>query len=205
MAGAALAYGTAVALGGSGFIAAFTAGMCFGWLLKGQTTEIGRFNEELGGLLNGVTFIVFGAVLLGPALGNLSWRIGLYALLSLTLIRMLPVALAMLGTGSRARTVAFMGWFGPRGLASIVFALIVVQEAHLPHGTTIVLTAYATVGLSTFAHGISAAPLVGRYTAWLATHPKHLLSDTEVAPAAHIPLRGPARDASGSASAREAR
>jgi len=190
VAGAALAYGIAVGLGGSGFIAAFTAGICFGWLLRGDTAEIGRFNEELGDPLNGVTFVVFGAVLLGPALGDLSWQIALYALLSLTLVRMLPVALAMLGTHARGRTVAFMGWFGPRGLASIVFALIVVQEAHLPHGTTIALTTYITVGLSTLAHGTSAAPLVGRYAGWLAAHPRDRLSDTEVAPAAPLRARG---------------
>jgi len=195
VAGAALAYGIASGLGGSGFIAAFTAGLCFGWLLRGDTAEIGRFNEELGDLLNGVTFVVFGAVLLGPALGHLSWQIGLYALVSLTLVRMLPVAVALLGTHSRARTVALLGWFGPRGLASIVFALIVVQEANLPQGTTIVLTAYVTVGISTFAHGISASPLVGRYARWLAAHPKQQLSDTEVAPAAPIRARGQARHA----------
>ena len=190
VAGAALAYGLAVGLGGSGFIAAFTAGLCFGWLLKGDTAEIGRFNEELGDLLNGVTFLVFGAVLLGPALGDLTWSIAAYALLSLTLARMLPVALALMGTRTRAPTVALMGWFGPRGLASIVFALIVVQEANLPHGNTIVLTAYATVGLSTLAHGMSAAPLVGRYARWLAAHPKEHLSATEVAPAPELRARG---------------
>jgi len=192
VAGAALAYGTASALGGSGFIAAFVAGLSFGWLLHGDTAAIGRFNEELGDLLGGVTFVVFGALLLGPALGHLSWRIGLYALLSLTVVRMVPVAIAMLGTHTRPRTVAFMGWFGPRGLASIVFALIVVQEADLPHGTTIVLTAYATVGLSTFAHGISASPLTDRYARWLAAHPRGRLSDTELAPAVPIRPRGAA-------------
>jgi len=192
VAGAALAYGIASGLGGSGFIAAFVAGICFGWLLRGATAEIGRFNEELGDLLNGVTFVIFGAVLLGPALGHLTWQIGLYSLISLTLVRMLPVAFAMWGTAARAPTVAFIGWFGPRGLASIVFALIVVQEAHLPHEATIVLTAYVTVGLSTFAHGISGSPLVGRYARWLAAHPRDRLSDTELAPATAIRARGPA-------------
>ncbi len=137
------------------------------------------------------------AILLAPtdaALGQtviadtrLPMRIGLYALLSLTLVRMLPVALAMWGTHARPRTVAFVGWFGPRGLASIVFALIVVQEANLPHGSTIVLTAYVTVGISTFAHGISASPLTARYARWLAAHPRERLSDAELAPA--VPIR----------------
>ena len=85
---------------------------------------------------------------------------------------MLPVALAMLGSGARPPTVAFLGWFGPRGLASIVFAVIVVQEADLPHANTILLTTYATVGLSVLAHGVTAAPLARRYAAWFASHPE---------------------------------
>ena len=76
-----------------------------------------------------MTFIVFGAVLLGPALDNLSWAIAGYAVLSLTVVRMLPVAVAMLGTQRAAPTVAFVGWFGPRGLATIVFVILIVEEA----------------------------------------------------------------------------
>ena len=81
---------------------------------------------------NAVTFIVFGAVLLGPALGDVTWSIALYAVLSLTVVRMIPVAIAMIGTGARRPTVAFLGWFGPRGLASIVFAILVLEEGGLP-------------------------------------------------------------------------
>lgn len=195
VAAAGVAYGGADALGGSGFIAAFTAGICFGWLLRGRTVEIGRFNEELGDLLDGITFLVFGALLLGPALGEITWRIAAYAVLSLTLVRMLPVAIAMWGTGARARTVAFMGWFGPRGLASIVFALITVQEANLPHGRLIVLSAYLTVGLSTFAHGATASTLAGRYARWLERRPGARLSDAELGSSAPIRARGHARAA----------
>ena len=83
-------------------------------------------------MLNGVTFVLFGAILLGPALGELSWELVLYAVLSLTLVRMVPVAIAMLGSGARAPTVGFLGWFGPRGLASIVFAVIVIEESQPP-------------------------------------------------------------------------
>jgi NhaP-type Na+/H+ or K+/H+ antiporter len=109
-------------------------------------------------VLNGVTFLIFGAVLLGPTLADLSWDLVLYAVLSLTVVRMLPVALAMLGT----RALAFLGWFGPRGLASIVFALILLEESNLPHEHTILLAIYLTVGLSVFVHGITAAPLADR-------------------------------------------
>ena len=139
VAGAFLAYGVATALGGSGFIAAFVAGLAFGHLVRGDKEPLTAFDEELGQLLDGVTFVVFGAVLLGPALEDLTWPIAAYALLSLTVVRMVPVALATLRSGAGPPTVAFLGWFGPRGLASIVFAVIVVEESRLPHVGTIVV------------------------------------------------------------------
>ena len=124
-AGAALAYGIAAALGGSGFIAAFVAGMTFRLALGRDPGQLNELSEQVGNVLNGVTFVFFGAILLGPALGELSWELALYAVLSLTVVRMLPVAIAMLGSHARAPTLGFLGWFGPRGLASIVFAVIV--------------------------------------------------------------------------------
>lgn len=191
VAGAALSYGIAAPLGGSGFIAAFVAGMTFAALRDpAQQAELTFFTDELGELLNGVTLLVFGAVLLGPALSDLDWRIGLYAVASLTVVRMLPVALALLGTGARRPTVAFLGWFGPRGLASIVFAVIVVEEADLPHTTTILLTTYATVGLSVLAHGVTAAPLARRYAAWFASHPREAIPTMESVPAGTHARRG---------------
>ena len=183
VAGAALAYGIAAPLGGSGFIAAFVAGMTFGVLRRqSQGGEVTLLMDEAGELLNGVTFLVFGAVLLWPALDGLTWSIALYAMASLTILRMVPVAVAMLGTGARRPTVAFLGWFGPRGLASIVFAVIVVQEAELPHANTILLTTYATVGLSVLAHGATAAPLARRYASWFASHPRDAMPTMESVP-----------------------
>jgi NhaP-type Na+/H+ or K+/H+ antiporter len=184
VAGAGLAYGIATPLGGSGFIAAFVAGMTFGVIRRpSEGGEVTFLTDELGELLNGVTLLVFGAVLLWPALDSLSWSIVLYAVASLTIVRMLPVAVAMLGTGARRQTVAFLGWFGPRGLASIVFALIVVEEADLPHATTILLTTYATVGLSVLLHGITAAPLARRYASWFSSHPPEAMPAMESVPA----------------------
>ncbi len=194
VAGATLAYGVAAALGGSGFIAAFLAGMLFGALVR-ESDDASRFNDGLGALLDGLTFLAFGAVLLGPALAHLSWSIVAYAALSLTAVRMLPVAIAMLGTGARWPTLAFLGWFGPRGLASIVFAVIVVEGSHLPHVQTILLTTYVTVGLSVVAHGMSAAPLADRYARWYRSHKRERLPTMESVPtAAHRPA-GPARPA----------
>ena len=157
-AGAALAYGTASALDGSGFIAAFVAGMVFRAVINRDPGEMNRLTEEVGGVLSGVTFVVFGAILLGPALGELSWELALYAVLSLTVVRMVPVAIAMLDSHVRLPTLGFLAWFGPRGLASIVFAVIVIEDSQLPHEHLIVLAVYLTVGLSVFAHGLTAAP-----------------------------------------------
>ena len=164
-AAAAFAYGLATTLGGSGFIAAFVAGALFGLLARERVSAAMRFTEETGAALDSVTFLVFGAVLLGAALEHVSWQTALYAALSLTIVRMLPVAIGLWGTHARPPTVAFIGWFGPRGLASIVFAVI-VEDAHVAHAATIVAATYLTVGLSVFAHGLSAAPLVSRYVDW---------------------------------------
>ncbi len=148
------------------------------------------FTEETGALLDAVTFLVFGAVLLGPALEHVSWQIALYALLSLTIVRTLPVAISLWGTQARRPTVVFVGWFGPRGLASIVFAVIVEDAYHADAGT--ILTAcYLTVGLSVLLHGLSAAPLVDRYARWYRAPARKHLPAMESRSAHEHPARGP--------------
>ena len=189
-AGAALGYGIAAAIGGSGFIAAFVAGLVFRAAIKHDPEDVNRLTEEVGGVLNGVTFILFGAILLGPALGELSWELALYAVLSLTVVRMVPVAIGMLGSQARMPTLGFLGWFGPRGLASIVFAVIVIEESQLPHEDLIVVGIYLTVGLSVFAHGLTAAPLADRYASWFARHPREEAPPLESAPAEVTRPRG---------------
>jgi NhaP-type Na+/H+ or K+/H+ antiporter len=181
-AGAALAYGTADALGGSGFIAAFVAGITFRAAIRRDPADMNLLTEEVGSVLNGVTFVLFGAILLGPALGDLTWQLALYAVLSLTVVRIVPVAIGMLGTHARPPTLAFLGWFGPRGLASIVFAVILIEESQLPHEHLIVLAIYLTVGLSVFAHGFTAAPLAKRYGQWFERHPRDEAPPVESAP-----------------------
>jgi NhaP-type Na+/H+ or K+/H+ antiporter len=187
-AGAALAYGIASALDGSGFIAAFVAGIVFRLALGRDPEALNRLTEELGSVLNAVTFVLFGAILLGPALTAMTWQLGLYALLSLTVVRIVPVVIAMLGTHARGPTLGFVGWFGPRGLASIVFAVIVVEESALPHEGLIVHAIYLTVGLSVLAHGVTAAPLADRYARW---HEQQA-PPMESAPATVFRPRGPA-------------
>ncbi len=163
---AVLAAGIAVGLGGSIFIAAFVGGLVFGGVRRRAEGEVGYLVDQGGELLNAVTFLVFGAVILGPRLDDLTWELVLYAALSLTVVRMLPVALSVLGTGARPPTVAFLGWFGPRGLASIVFAVILFEESNLPHQNTILLAVMTTVALSIYVHGLSAQPLTTRYVRW---------------------------------------
>jgi NhaP-type Na+/H+ or K+/H+ antiporter len=163
---ALLAAGIAHGLGGSIFIAAFVGGFVFGAVRRDVGGEVGYLVDQGGEVLNAVTFLMFGAVILGPLLDDLGWEALLYAVLSLTVVRMLPVALAMVGTRARPPTLAFLGWFGPRGLASIVFAVILVEEAALPHQETLLLAVVATVGLSVYAHGLSALPLTERYVSW---------------------------------------
>jgi sodium/hydrogen antiporter len=170
---ALLAYTVAASLGGSGFIAAFVAGITFRIVATDHGKEATFLAEQTGELLNAVTFLLFGALLLGPALGELDWPIALYALVSLTLARMLPVTLALLGTGMRRTTVAFLGWFGPRGLASIVFLLILLEETELPERPLMAAVVTWTVALSVYAHGLTAGPGANRYADWYAAHHEH--------------------------------
>jgi NhaP-type Na+/H+ or K+/H+ antiporter len=191
VAAATLAFSLAAGLGGSGFIAAFVGGAVFGGLRRRHGGEVGYLLDELGSALNAVTFIVFGAVLLGPALGATTWSIALYAVLSLSVVRMLPVAIAMLGTGARRPTVGFLGWFGPRGLASIVFAVILIEEGGLPHESLIVTTVVITIFVSVLAHGLTAAPLAERYALWFESHPRDSPPTLESRSAAHVRWRRP--------------
>ncbi|MGW5150395.1 cation:proton antiporter [Rhodococcus koreensis] len=173
VAAAVLAYTIAVPLGGSGFIAAFVGGLAFGAIRRRAGGELSHMIEESGDLFNAVTFIVFGAVLLGPALGHLSWQVLVYAALSLTVVRMVPVALSLVGLHARGPTIAFLGWFGPRGLATIVFVVLIVEESgELPHENLLLTTALVTIGASVLAHGLTAAPLADRYAAWFRGHPR---------------------------------
>lgn len=128
-------FGTAQLLGGSGFIAAFTGGLLFGALEKEPREKLVLAAEGTGDTFALITWIIFGAAVAGEAVGSFEWRIVLYAALSLTLIRMLPVFLSLVGSGISTEGKLFVGWFGPRGLASIVFGVIVL-EADLPHGGT---------------------------------------------------------------------
>jgi NhaP-type Na+/H+ or K+/H+ antiporter len=168
---AALAYVGTDAAGGSGFIAAFVAGIAYGRLVGREdahrSTEL---SEEVGSYLSAVTFLLFGAVMVPAAMAWIDVATVVYAVLSLTVIRMLPVALSLGGTGATWPTRAFVGWFGPRGLATVVFALTVVEDFDVPGASRIVAVATVTVLLSVLAHGLTASALTSRYATWVHGH-----------------------------------
>lgn len=165
-----VAYSATTDAGGSGFIASFVAGVVYGRLLGAAAHRSTELTEDLGQLLSAVTFLLFGVVLVGESLARIDLQTVVYAVLSLTVIRMLPVAIALLGTGARRPTVEFAGWFGPRGLATIVFALTVIEGSTLTGAARIIDVATITVVFSVVAHGVTASPLTDRYIAWLAAH-----------------------------------
>ncbi len=158
-----LSFSLAELVGGNGFIGAFVAGMTFGNVVKHECEFLFEFMEGEGQLLTLITFLVFGAVLLPEGLVHVDLVTVLYALASLTVLRMLPVWLSLLGTGIRLPTSFFLGWFGPRGLASILFLLVILEESGMLHEHRLVSVTVVTVALSVLLHGISAAPLAKRY------------------------------------------
>ncbi|WP_344371495.1 sodium:proton antiporter [Agromyces tropicus] len=162
---ALLAYSIAQGLDGSGFIAAFAGGLAFGRLAGPSRAKVTVLSEAAGDLLAAITWIAFGALALALALPYVTWQVFLYAALSLTVVRMVPVALALAGSGARAPTVAFVGWFGPRGLASLVFALLAADRG-VPEGETVLTTVVVTVAMSIILHGLTSAPLVDLYHRW---------------------------------------
>jgi len=160
---AVCAYASAVALHGNGFIAAFVAGLAFR-AIGGQPGErLVPFVEETGALVSLLVWLAFGAIAVVPALEDLTWQVVVYAVLSLTVIRMASTAVALAGARLGRAAVLFVGWFGPRGLASVVFALLALEELG-EHATGQAVAIIAvTVLLSVITHGVSADPLGRRY------------------------------------------
>ena len=151
--------------GGSGFIAAFIGGLLFGALVKRHKADLLRAAEGTGETFSLLTWVLFGGGVIATFMPQVTWPIVLYSLLSLTLIRMLPVLMALINTGLNLPEKLFLGWFGPRGLASVVFAIIVMNE-QLPGESTLVLTVVCTVTFSVFAHGLSSNPLASALAAY---------------------------------------
>lgn len=154
-----LAYFGAEIVGGNGFIAAFVGGLVFGNTLRAPSVFIREFMEGEGQLLTLATFFIFGSVLAPIGLEHASWRTVTLALLFLTVVRMLPIWLSLAGLKLSSYEKIFLGWFGPRGLASILFALLVLEEFPIPGAQELTACVVLTVLISIVLHGVSAAPL----------------------------------------------
>jgi NhaP-type Na+/H+ or K+/H+ antiporter len=182
-----LAYGFCILIHGNGFVAAFVAGIAFAPFLPALESSTIGATELSGQILSTVVWFVFGAAL-RVTIPGLEWQLVVYALLSLTVIRMLPVASALLGAGLDRTSVAFIGWFGPRGLASIVFAIVALEDLGSENTTQLLKVVTLTVLASVVLHGATAAPLAARYH----HHVEQLHTEHPVhQPVASRPMRRP--------------
>ncbi len=179
------AFVAAGAVGGNGFVAVFVAGLGFGYAARGHCEGAYDFAEDEGQLLALITFMFFGAAVAGPALTRMSWQAIAYALISLTIVRMVPVAIASIGLHLRGPTVVYLGWFGPRGLASILFGLFLIEEAELAGAGPLIDVVALTIVLSVLLHGVTAAPAAERYAAWF----RFRAPDVESVSVAPMPFR----------------
>ncbi len=182
---ALLAYAGAELVGGNGFIAAFVAGLTLGNTSRSVCSSLYAFAESEGQLLTLLSFVVFGAVMAGPALEALSLPVVLYVVASLTVVRVVPVALSLLGLRLNLRTAGFIGWFGPRGIASILYGLLILESAGLPHEERLFAITMLTVLASVFLHGASAWPGVRWYGAWS----EDMSDEPEMVPVSEMPAR----------------
>jgi len=170
---ALFAYSIAIEADGNGFVAAFIAGMAFGSVVRRDLERMVEFAEQSGGLLSLLVWLIFGAAMMVPGFEHATWSDWLFAVLALTVVRMVPVALALVGSGLDGFTVRFVGWFGPRGLASVVFGLIAYDTLDPTDAGRVLSVVTVTVALSVLAHGLSASPLATRYVAFSATLADH--------------------------------
>ncbi|NQV24680.1 MAG: cation:proton antiporter, partial [Rhodopirellula sp.] len=161
-----LAFAGAELVGGNGFIAAFVAGLTLGNVARNVCETLYEFGETEGQLLTLGVFMLFGAVIVPEVIEHATPAAAFYALCSLTLVRALPVAIALAGTHVSPAAVLFVGWFGPRGLASILFVLVVVEEGRLAAGDLLESVVMLTVLSSALLHGATAYPFAKRFGAY---------------------------------------
>lgn len=185
---ALVAYAAALAVQGNGFVAAFCGGLAFGSLAGGRGPAELAFLEQTSGLVSLLVWLAFGAITVPLMPERVGATTVLYAVLSLTVVRMVPVAVALVGSGFDRRTVAFIGWFGPRGLASLVFALLALEELGEAADDAVALIG-TTVFLSVLAHGFSAAPLATRYGAAMAARGAEPADHVPAVPVRGLPRR----------------
>ena len=186
------AYAVALALHGNGFVAAFTAGLAFGGIAGRRARDELMFLEQASGLGCLLVWLAFGAIAVPLVPGRIDTLTVLYAVLSLTVVRMVPVALALIGAEFDRNTVLFVGWFGPRGLASLSFALLALEELG-PASDEAVTVIAITVLLSVLCHGVTAAPLAKRYGAAAARSGATPGTECPDVPVRGLPRRKPMR------------
>ena len=161
---AVVCFTVAQTLHGSGYIAAFSGGVLFGIVARESTHKLVLNAEGMAETLAMLTWIIFGAAVINKTYEFFSWQVVVYALLSLTVVRMLPIFLSLTGSGEKTDSKLFLGWFGPRGFASIVFAIIVLNTK-LPSARLMAIVVVFTVILSAIAHGLTANPLASALAA----------------------------------------
>jgi NhaP-type Na+/H+ or K+/H+ antiporter len=181
---ALIAFLVASGAGGNPFVAAFIGGLVFGASATADAARSTELAEQVGALLSLVLWFVFGAAFVLPALEQLDARVVVYAVLSVTVVRMVPVTISFLGSGEDRVTTAFVGWFGPRGLASVLFALLAIEElgGFDPRVLTAVDVIAVTIVLSVVVHGVTARPLATRYLTALRTNPRRSADPSGTSP-----------------------
>jgi NhaP-type Na+/H+ or K+/H+ antiporter len=183
-----LAFALAELIGGNGFIAAFSAGLILGNTSRSICTYLFEFGEAEGQLLTLLTLMVYGAVMVLPALDHIKPLILLYGILSLTVVRMLPVAISMIGVHLQWNSVLFLGWFGPRGIASILYGLLLLEKVDISGREEIFSITITTVLMSVFIHGLTALPGAN----WYAARTEKMREEPdrpELAPVTEMPVR----------------
>ncbi|MCO6450312.1 MAG: cation:proton antiporter [Caldilineales bacterium] len=186
-----LTYAVAELVGGNGFIAAFVVGMVMGDMMRDAEEDVNEHVEVEVSLLTLLTFVLYGAILLPNVADGMNGKVILYAILSLTLIRILPVAISLIGAKVHPITTLFIGWFGPRGLASILYIFTVIETEEL-HGVNLIFdVAMVTILFSIFLHGISASPAARFYGDFIAKHQTQQPDAAEHRAVSEMPVRSP--------------
>ncbi len=183
-----LAFFSADLIGGNGFMSAFFAGLIFGNTARKVSGTIYNFGEAEGELFILLTFMLFGAVMIPDVVQSISWIYIIYALISLTIIRMIPVAVSLIGKGLTTPSLLYLGWFGPRGAASILYVLLVVDKSNLSGESVIFTITAVTVLLSVFLHGLTAVPGATAYASAIDKAPPEK-KDSEMKEVRHLPTR----------------
>lgn len=185
---AVLSYTVAIGIDANGYVSVFLGGLMFGYTSRDLLHEDIDFAETAGTLISFVVWLVFGASMVIPAVTEAGVGVWILAVLALTVLRMAPVALVLTGSGFRAPTVAYLGWFGPRGLATVIFAILALQDIGTdPITDHLIQVATITALLSIVAHGLTAGPLSRAYARWAARLPADAPELAEIRH--HQPLR----------------